>query len=110
MKKVILTVLILVLCMNLFAASVPANYPIKKLHTEISKLLEMPKFPLENAVTMAKVKFTLTTEGEIVVLSVETENNFVDSYVKNRLNYKKVSFKTTEPGKVFTVRLKILRR
>ena len=97
------------LSLSMFAATIPAESPMEKLHSQITKLLGTPTFELENEVTIARISFTLSAENEIVVLSVDSENESVDHYVKTSLNYKKVSFKTAGHGKVFNIKLKILK-
>lgn len=109
MKKAALLFLTLALGANLLTASVPSESAMQKLRSEIIKMLDDPRIPLDEEVTLAKINFTLTKGGEIVVLSVKTENGFVDSYVKNRLNYKKVSCPVQSTGKIFRMNLKILR-
>ncbi|WP_143569819.1 hypothetical protein [Tenacibaculum agarivorans] len=74
---------------------------------EIQKLLHSPKFVVEKN-TNVIVKLTVNRNNEIVVLSVEADRNVseISSYVKGRLNYKKLA-KRTE-SKVYTLPLKIL--
>lgn len=109
MKKVILTILTFAMSLSMFAATIPTESRMEKLHGEITRLLGTPTIELEDEVTIAKISFTLSTENEIVVLSVDSKNEHVDYYVKSSLNYKKVSFKATELGKVFSINLKILK-
>jgi ribosomal protein L7Ae-like RNA K-turn-binding protein len=55
----------------------------------------------------AQVRFTLNNESEIVVLSVDTENDILASFVKARLNYKKVDVAGVKEGKMFTIPVRI---
>lgn len=61
----------------------------EKIQQEIARLLDNPGFVLENAID-ANVHFMLNREGEIVVLTVETPDDQVESYIKSRLNYQKL--------------------
>ena len=73
----------------------------------VSKLLEDSYVQL-NADTKATVKLAVNKDGEIVVLYVETNNEDVEAYIKNRLNYKKVSCDMAN-GKYFTVPVTMLK-
>jgi len=52
--------------------------------------------------------FTLNDKSEIVVVSVNSDNDIGDSFVKSKLNYKKVKVKTLTPGKMYRLPLKIV--
>ena len=81
--------------------------PTKKLSTQIGELLENNNFILEDVNLTAQVRFTLNNEGEIVVLSVDTDNERLASFVRGRLNYKKVDVTGAKEGKMFTIPIKI---
>jgi Cdc6-like AAA superfamily ATPase len=53
---------------------------------EIGKLLKNPRFILENDV-LASVILTINKNNEIVVLSVDSDEDYIDNYIKSRLNY-----------------------
>lgn len=57
----------------------------------------------------AIVTFTVTPKGEIIVLEVESNNKDMDSYLKNKLNYKKVTHKTKRQGIVYIMPFKIVK-
>ncbi len=59
---------------------------------QISRLLEKPTFSIEKELT-AFVTFTLNKENEIVVLSVKTDDETIENYIKSRLNYNKLDLK-----------------
>ena len=56
----------------------------------ISKLLKNPRVQFNKDMN-AMVKFTINDDNEIVVLSVDTQNEAFESFIKTRLNYKKIS-------------------
>ncbi|RLD23848.1 MAG: hypothetical protein DRI70_08875 [Bacteroidetes bacterium] len=66
---------------------------------EIAQLLKGPLFELE-VDTAASVILVVNSENEIVVLSVDTEDAQVESFIKNRLNYKKL-INSLERGKEY---------
>lgn len=72
---------------------------------DVEKLLKKSDLELKITET-ATVKIMINSKNEIVVLSVDTDNNQVDSFVKSRLNYKKVSAKAT--SEVYTLPIKVL--
>lgn len=103
-----LTFIILVsLGLNIAIASDDAK-PAEQLRNEIVKLLQSPRMELENNEAQAVISFTITTERELVVLSVKSENKLMDSFVKARLNYKKVDYNVIENGQVSRIPLKIV--
>lgn len=56
---------------------------------EIKKLLKNPEFIVDHEME-ASVLFTVNDENEIVVLSVATEEADVESFVRERLNYREL--------------------
>jgi len=90
---------------NAFAVN-PTTKPAKTLSAQIQEMLEDNRFRVNDDLT-ADVRFTLNNEGEIVVLSVATFDEGLESFVKNRLNYKKVQLAAIQEGKVYTVPVRI---
>lgn len=85
----------------------PAD-PDSKICTQIGDLLDDNRFELkEEGDLTAFVRFTVNDEREIVVLSVETENERLEGFVKARLNYNKVSDQNLEEGKIYQVPIRI---
>ncbi|NER15976.1 hypothetical protein [Spongiivirga citrea] len=62
---------------------------------EMTKLLKTPEFDLNEDVRTL-VKFTLNDENEIVVLSIDSKDQRVRSYIKSSLNYKKLDTKVNK--------------
>lgn len=69
-----------------------------KVSKEIKRLLENPNFLIEKELT-AFVIFTLNDQNEIVVLSVKTEYETLENYIKSRLNYSKLDLKLNSEKK-----------
>lgn len=92
---------------NILANDSVKDNPTKKLSTQIGELLENNYLTFDDVSLTAQVRFTLNNEGQIVILSVDTDNERLESFVKGRLNYKKVEVTGAEEGKMFTVPIRI---
>lgn len=104
--------LVVVAAMLLVTGNVLANdtdgvKPTTSISTQISKMLSDNSFSDESANLTAQVRFTLNSDGEIVVLSVDTDSEQLEGFVKSRLNYKKVDVDAIEEGKLYTVPVRI---
>ncbi|MBG6130465.1 hypothetical protein IWQ47_001452 [Aquimarina sp. EL_43] len=110
MKKLTILFAVFVLgSTQIFASNNPINSE-QQLRKQIATLLESPEIKLDKQQLKANIEFTLNGEGEIVVLTVDSEDLNVKSFVKSRLNYKKVDSKISNIGnKVFKISLKILK-
>lgn len=108
MKKLVLTCLMFALSVNMLLASNPVKTPQQKLRNQIVELLKNPDFQFENEMIQARIDFTFNTKGEIVVLSIDTDNRLLDGYIKNKLNYKQVSLVGLSGGK-FQMNIKVVK-
>ena len=66
---------------------------------EIAQLLDDPDFEFENG-TAAIVTLMVNSEGEMVILSVSTEDRQIENYIKSRLDHQKLA-NTLETGKTY---------
>ena len=114
MKKISLLLLAAMLLSfgNVFAnefSSVSSIHvdPEKKLTLQIGEMLTENSFMHQGYDLLAQVRFTLNKEGEIVVLSVVTEDERLETFVKSRLNYQKVSLTGYEEGEIFAVQVRV---
>lgn len=108
MKKFSLLFLAMLLSVGtIFANADKPRNPKKDLSAQIGDLLDNPSFTAEYYDLTAKVKFTLNEDKEIVVLSVETNNLVLETYVKTRLNYQKVELQDYREGRTYTVPVRI---
>jgi hypothetical protein len=73
---------------------------------EIGKLLKNPSFILENDV-LASVTLTINKNNEIVVLSVDSEEDYLDSFIKSRLNYHELPVTLQNVEKTYKVPVRI---
>ncbi len=96
--------------MNVSAAVIDPVKPNSKLRAEIVDLIgpECP-YDYDKNVCTAEVLFTVNTKSEIVVLSVFSPNNKAESYLKSRLNYRKVSQQPTKEGEIYLLPLRMIR-
>lgn len=96
---------------SLFANNSPAEKESnKKIREQIAVLLDNPEIKLLEAEELvANIEFTLNTKGEIVVLNVDTDKELIQSYVKARLNYKKIDVLKAKnlKNKIFQISLRI---
>ena len=71
----------------------------EKATQEIAQLLDAPDFDFESG-TAASVTFMVNSEGELVILSVTTENRQIEDYIKDSLDHKKLE-NTLDIGKTY---------
>lgn len=108
MKNLKMLVLVVAIA---FSSVISANTnPIKEaeptsISKAVGKLLQNPDLQLNKDVE-AIVNIFVNEKDEMVVLSVDTDNKAVEKFIKNRLNYKKLSEKTT--SKSFKVPVKMV--
>ncbi len=97
MKKVsvILVALVLLFGTNLTAADAGLDKEKKlTISQEIGDLLADADMELDYDVN-ANVTFMINEEGEVVVLTVDTNDSSIERFIKSRLNYKKLQNKLT---------------
>jgi hypothetical protein len=92
---------------NVLANDTKGENPTRNLSNQISEMLSVNNFSIEHNDLTAQVRFTLNADGEIVVLSVNTEFDEMESFVKTKLNYQKVNLIDVEEGKVYTIPVRI---
>ncbi|QTD36821.1 hypothetical protein JL193_11840 [Polaribacter batillariae] len=78
-----------------------------ELRTKVVTLLGKYQNTLNEPVE-ASIKFIVNSKGEIVVLSVETEQESIVNFVKSKLNYQKVSLKNLYKMKTFILPVKFV--
>ncbi len=102
--KVLLVAIALLIGTLFSIAAEPAPVVKSKFSVEITKLLENPNFTMT---VTTSVCFVINSEGEIVVLSVDTEFDKVEKFIKSRLNYEKIDTELVK-GKEYTVPIRII--
>lgn len=87
------------------AATEPTESNPVTISQEIGKFLANPDFDFGDEET-AKVSFMINKDNEVVVLSVDSENESLVSYIKGRLNYQKISA-DAQKGMEYTVPVRL---
>jgi len=91
---------------GLFAAEISnPDTPKKEIRNQIVKLLKTPDFTIDQSIDV-NITFTFSSEGELVVLNVDSKNRDVLTYVRKNLNYKKIQ-NPGERDKIYTMPLKV---
>ncbi|MCG1036462.1 hypothetical protein [Polaribacter sargassicola] len=79
----------------------------KELRTEIISFLgNNISLELEKTST-AEISFMINNENEIVIISVNSDIENLNTLIKSKLNYKKVNVKGTKKGEIYKMPLKI---
>lgn len=73
---------------------------------EIGKLLKDPSFLVDKDI-VANVTLTLNKNNEIVVLSVDSNELYVENFIKTRLNYKEMPSTFSSGEKTFKVPVRV---
>ena len=106
MRKLMLMALALVIgTASLFATNENPDDSKKEMRAQIVKLLDTPSYDTKKVIDVA-ITFTFSSEGEIVVLHVDSRDGEVLNYVRRNLNYKKIE----SPGvkdKLYSMQLKV---
>lgn len=107
MKKLKLFTLALLLgTAGLFASEIEKNKISNDgIRAEIVQLLKAPDFSLENELNVT-LTFTFSSEGELVVLNVDSKDPNVLDYIRKNLNYQKIENSGVR-DKVYTMPIKI---
>ncbi|NER10736.1 hypothetical protein SAMN06265375_102284 [Muriicola jejuensis] len=92
---------------NLFANDSRTIDPKKELTVQIGELLKDNFFVVDKEELTAEVLFTLNHKNEIVVISVDTEDEVLEQFVKSRLNYQHVDVAVGKEGSMYTVPVRI---
>jgi len=73
---------------------------------EIAKLLKDPSFPVDKDI-VANVTLTLNKNNEMVVLSVDSNELYVENFIKTRLNYKELPSTFSSDDKTFKIPVRV---
>jgi len=92
-----------------FASDNPTKDNSNAISQEIGKLLKAPRFTVEDDV-FATVKVFFNEDNEIVVLTVDSDQEGVDGYIKSRLNYKSLKNDVNNKNRYYIVPVRITAR
>ena len=90
---------------SLLATNVNPDDSKKEMRAQIVKLLHTPDFGVDYEMTV-NISFTFSSEGEVVVLGVDSQNSTIFHHIRENLNYKKIQ-SPGEKDKLYTMPLKI---
>ncbi|MEL4454486.1 hypothetical protein [Lutimonas vermicola] len=112
MKSLKLFVLALTLfTINVSAANLNPIKPTDELRVEIVDLIGSNYLAdMEVDQYAAEVLFTVNNDRELIVLSVDTENAQLESYLKRKLNYKKVNHQPGKHGEIYLLPVKMIKQ
>ncbi|MBD0832067.1 hypothetical protein [Aestuariibaculum sediminum] len=84
------------------------NRPLdESISEEIQKILKNASIEFNEEVS-AKVYFTLNNKNEIVILSVESDSEQLEYFLKHKLNYYKLNTQGLYPGKKYLIPIKLV--
>jgi hypothetical protein len=111
MKTLKLTLLACaVFLMNVPSAMSNPIKPTDELRAEIVDIIGFSYFDnFEDSEYSAEVLFTVNSENEIIVLSVESESEEAEEYLADRMNYKKVGHTPTKYGEIYLLPVKMVK-
>ena len=112
MKNLKLFVLALGLfTLNAAAAELNPISPTTELRSEMAELIGSSYLDDMQADELgAEVLFTVNNNKEIIILSVDSDNASIESYLKNKLNYKKVNHRPGNPGEIYLLPVKMVKQ
>lgn len=105
--KIISLTVLLFSVSNSAASAIKPDPERGQIITELTALLGKPGFRAHGNDLLARVYFMVNRDSEIVVLQVEAEDAVLESYIKNRLNYKEIKSKDLQPGKEYVVPVRV---
>ncbi len=105
--SVMLVAAMLLLSGNIFAKESKETDPSKDLKNQVRQLLD-EQFELTSYKKLeASILFTVNKENEIVVLSVYTESDKLERFVKSKLNYHQIRTAGVVQGRRYTIPIKV---
>jgi hypothetical protein len=107
--KLFVATLALIFAVQVSAATEDPVKPSAQLRAELVELIgpECP-FTLEKGECTAEVLFTVNSAGEVIVISIISENEEAEKHIKRKINYKKVSHRTSKPGEIYLLPVRVV--
>ena len=83
------------------------DYPnVKTLRTEIMALIKKPDLSLlDKQEETVKLSFLVNASKEVVVITADTESEFLEDYIKENLNYRPVKTNYVQLNKIYHIKL-----
>jgi len=96
---------------NVSAANLNPIKPTDELRIEIVDLIGSNYMNEMNADELgAEVLFTVNNNKEIIILSVDSDDDLLESYLKRKLNYKKVNHRPSKHGEIYLLPVKMVKQ
>ncbi len=107
-KLIVLALAVFVL--NITAAFSNPIRPTDQLRDEIVDMIGLSYLDdFEKSEITVEVLFTVNSEQELIVLSVDSENDDAETYLRKQLNYKKVDHSPSKPGEIYLLPVKMVK-
>lgn len=90
---------------SLFAINVVPDIPVKEIRTQVVELFDDANFNIEKE-TVVNIMFTFSSEGDIVILKIDSKDSDIRKYVEKQMHHKMIET-PGEPDRVFTLPLRI---
>lgn len=104
----ILAIAIALFAMNVSTSTASPVNPNTKLRAELMELIgKNCPVQLTKDQCTAEVLFMINEKSEIVVISVNSENEDAEDYIKDKLNYHKISPNVSRAGEIYLLPLRI---
>ena len=85
----------------------PADSPNTQLRKEIIKLIDRPSIN-NSTEEKLEISFMVTKANEVVVLNVDTDQAYLENYIKSSLNYKTIKTEGIKINTPYRVKVKLL--
>jgi len=96
---------------NISAANLNPIKPTDELRIEIVELIGTNYMNEIHADELgAEVLFTVNNNREIIILSVDSDDDLLESYLKRKLNYKKVNHRPSKNGEIYLLPVKMVKQ
>ena len=94
---------------QLNAKGEPASADLQLRQKVIALIDNIDLSPMEGFENDATIKFLITGQNEIVVLSVHTSSDYLEEYLKERLNYSHVGVRRVKKMTPYTLSVRFIR-
>ena len=108
--KIFITAFALVFTINVATATENPVKPSAQLRAELVDLIGTSSpYQLMTDESTAEILFTVNSAGEVIVVSVVSDNSETVKYIKSKINYKKVSHRTSKPGEMYLLPIRVVK-
>ncbi len=107
--KVLFVASILFFAIQVSASNGAPLKPDAQLRSQLVELIGT-QYPseLNEAVVTAEVTFTVNNNGEVIILSIHSSNSLADVFIKRKINYKKINYRSKKVGAIYLLPIKMI--